>query len=172
MPKLLTDPQYAVRGRLVAVDNGAVVGPIFTLRVPPNTADLQRPASYIDFRLLDTNRKTLQKRITVEDELDVVIHAATAGVESGTRDEPTFRLRPVSRSQQIPHCRRVFESLSPVNGKVIDNDGHHTIVVDAGVPVVVTLLAHTPTQTRTVKLNAWVTFWPSPPTHGVVLGKV
>ncbi|MBS3733690.1 MAG: hypothetical protein KGY99_02060 [Phycisphaerae bacterium] len=171
MAKLLTDPEYAVRGRLVAVDNSGAVGPLFTLRIPPNTADVQRPASYLDFRLLDTNRKTLQKRIALDDELDVVIHAAAATVDAGTQREPTFRLRPVSRSQQIPYCRRIFESLSPINGKVVANDEHHTIVVDAGVPVVVTLLGHTPTRTRQVKVNAWVTFWPCPPTHGVVLGK-
>jgi len=171
MAKFLTNAQYAIRGRLVAIDNSGLVGPLFTLRVPPATADLQKPGSYMDFLLLDTNRKTLQKRIHVEDELEVIIHAATATVERGTRDELTFQTKPVSRSQRIAHCRRVFQAMSPINGKVIDNDEHHMIVVDAGVPVAATLLEHKPSQTRTVKLNSWVTFWPAPPTHGVILGK-
>ena len=66
MAKLLSDSEFAVRGRLVAVDNSDFVGPMITLRLPPNTADMRRPASYIDFVLLDTNRKTLQKRIGIE----------------------------------------------------------------------------------------------------------
>lgn len=171
MGKLLTDPSYAVRGRLVAVDNSGPVGPMFLLRMPPHTGDIQRPASCVDFLLLDPSRKTLQKRIHIEDELDVILHAATAEAESGTRGEPTFRLRPASKSQQVPHCRRVFDAMCPINGKVVENDEHHTIVVDAGVPVVTRLLAHRPTETRKVKLNSWVTFWPSPPTHGIILGK-
>ena len=172
MAKLLSDEKYAVRGRLVAVDNSGLVGPIFTLRVPPTTFDLQRPASYIDFQLLDTNRKTLQKRIRIDDELQVIIHAATAAVAGGTRNESTFQIAPRGRCQRISHCRRAFGSMSPVNGKVIDNDGHHSIVVDAGVPVVVSLLEHKPSQTKQVKVNSWVTFWPAPPTHGIILGKV
>jgi len=172
MPKLLSDPAYAVRGRLVAVDNSGLLGPFFVLRVPPQTCDLQRPASYIDFRLLDTARKTLQKRITVDDELDVIIHAATPAVESGTRNELTFQIVPKGRCQRISHTVRRFDSLTPINGKVIDNDGHHTIVVDAGVPVVVSLLEHKPSQTRKLKVNSWLAFWPTPPTHGIVLGKV
>ena len=56
-------------------------------------------------------------------------------------------------------------------GKVIENDEHHMIVVDAGLPIVVSLLEHKPTQTREVKLNSWVTFWPVPPTHGIILGR-
>ena len=172
MAKLLTDNTYAVRGKLVAVDNSGVVGPLFTLRVPPATADVQRPGSYIDFVLLDTHRKTLQKRVHLDDELDVIIHAATASVGPGTRNELTFLTEPRGRCQRISHCRRVFAAITPINGKVIDSDGHHAIVVDAGVPIVVSLLEHKPTQTRQVKVNSWVTFWPSPPTHGIILGKV
>jgi len=134
--------------------------------------DLQRPGSYVDFTLLDTNRKTLQRRIHLDDELDVIVHAATAAVSPGTRNELTFQTAPRSRCQRISHCRRAFESLSPVNGKVIDNDEHHVIVVDAGAPVVVSLLQHKPSQTKQVKLNSWVTFWPAPPTHGIILGKI
>ena len=172
MPKLLSDDKYAVRGRLVTIDNSGMVGPLFTFRVPPSTADLQRPASYIDFQLLDTHRKTLQRRIGVDDELKVIIHAATAVVSKGTRNELTFRTSLRSQSQRVSHCRRVFTSVAPVNGKVIDNDGHHTIVVDCGVPVVLSLLEHKPSQTKQVKLNSWVTFWPAPPTHGIILGKL
>jgi len=172
MAKLLSDPNYAVRGRLVAVDNSGLLGPFFVLRVPPHTFDLQRPGSYMDFRLLDTGRKTLQKRIHLDDELDVIIHAATAALEAGTRNEATFLVVPKSRSQRITHAQRRFESLTPINGKVIDNDEHHVIVVDAGVPVVVSLLEHKPSQTKKVRAGAWVTFWPVPPTHGIILGKV
>ncbi len=172
MAKLLTDDKYAVRGRLVAVDNSGLIGPLFTIRVPPNTADVQRPGSYIDFVLLDTNRKTLQRRIHVDDELEVIIHAATAGASSGTVRELTFENRPRGKCQRITHCRRVFQEASPINGKVVDNDGRHIIVVDAGVPVVVSLLDHKAAQTKKIRLNSWVTFWPSPPTHGIILGKV
>lgn len=172
MAKLLSDSQYAVRGRLVGLDNSGLIGPMFMLRVPPSTADPQRPGSYLDFTLLDTNRKTMQKRLHVDDELEVIIHAATATAESGTRNEQTFQLLPKGKCQRISHCRRTFEGVSPINGKVTDNDGRHTIVVDAGVPVVVTLLEHKPSQTKQVKVNAWVTFWPVPPTHGIILGKI
>jgi hypothetical protein len=172
MAKLLTDDKYAVRGRLVAVDNSGIVGPLFTLRVPPATADLHRPASYIDFVLLDTHRKTLQRRIHVDDELSVIIHAATAVLTPGTRNEQTFRIQPRGKCQPISHCHRVFAAMSPINGNVIDCDEHHAVVIDAGVPLVVSLLEHTPTQMRQVRLNSWVMFWPSPPTHGIILGKV
>ena len=172
MAKLLSDETYAVCGRLVAVDNSGLVSPLFTLRLPPNTFDVQRPGSYIDFLLLDTHRKTLQKRIHIDDELQVIIHAATASVEKGTQGEMTFQTAPRSKCQRVSHCRRVFEGVSPINGKVAENDGRHTIVVDTGAPVVVTLLEHKPSQTKQVKLNAWVTFWPVPPTHGIILGKV
>ena len=172
MAKLLTDTTYAVRGRLVAVDNSGLVGPLITLRVPPATGDVQRPGSYIDFVLLDTHRKTLQKRIHVDDELQVIIHAATPAVSPGTRNELTFLTQPRASCQRISHCRRVFSAITPVNGKLVDNDAHHTIVVDTGVPIVVSLLEHKPTQTQRLKLNSWVTFWPSPPTHGIILGKV
>lgn len=172
MAKLLSNPEYAVRGRLVAVDNSGLLGPFFTLRIPPNTFDVQRPGSYIDLHLLDTARKTLQKRIHVDDELTVIVHSATAAVDRGTRNELTFQINPRSRSQRISHARRCFESLSPINGKVMDNDGHHVIAINAGVPVVVSLLQHKPSQTRQIKLNSWITFWPTPPTHGIILGKV
>jgi hypothetical protein len=172
MAKLLSDPAYSVRGRLVAVDNSGLLGPLFVLRVPPTTYDIQRPASYIDFRLLDTARKTLQKRISVEDELKVIIHAATAGVAKGTRNELTFQVTGKGKSQRISHVTRCFESCTPINGKVVENDGRHLIVVDAGVPVVVSLLEHKPSRTKQVKLNSWVTFWPTPPTHGIILGKL
>jgi len=44
--------------------------------------------------------------------------------------------------------------------------------VDAGSPIVVSLLEHKPSQTKQIKVNAWVTFWPAPPTHGIILGKI
>ena len=172
MAKLLSDDHYAVRGRLVAIDNSELVGPYVILRVPPNTFDLQRPGSYIDFRLLDTNRKTLQKRIHLDDELKVVIHAATPTLEAGTRNEPTFATAPRSRCQRISHTHRLFAGVSPVNGQVVDNDEHHMIVLDAGVPMVVSLLGHKPTQTKKIERGDWVTFWPTPPTHGIILGKI
>jgi hypothetical protein len=172
MAKLLSEDKFAVRGRLVAVDNSGMVGPMFVLRIPPNTADINRPGSYIDLELLDTHRKTLQKRINLDDELQVIVHAAAATVTPGTRNEMTFEIIPRASAQRVSHCRRTFTSVSPVNGKVIENDGHHTIVVDAGVPIVVSLLEHKPTQTREIKVNAWVTFWPTPPTHGIILGKM
>jgi len=171
MAKLLTDKKYAVKGRLVGVDNTGLVGPMFTLRVPPNTFDVQRPGSYMDFLLLDTHRKTLQKRIDVNDELLVIIHAATPAASKGTRNEKTFFMALRSRCQKISHCRREFVGASPVNGKVVDNDGHHVIAVDAGVNIVVSLLEHKPSQTKQIKVNSWVTFWPTPPTHGIILGK-
>ena len=99
MAKLLSDETFAVRGRLVAIDNSVLVGPLFTLRVPPNTSDIQRPGSYVDFVLLDTHRKTLQKRIHVDDELSVIIHAATAEVAPGVQNEMTFHVEPASRSE-------------------------------------------------------------------------
>jgi hypothetical protein len=172
MAKFLSDGKYAVRGRLVAVDDGGLVGPMFTLRTPPSSGDVQRPGSYIDLVLLDTNRKTLQRRIAVGDELEVILHAATAAVAPGTRNELTFEVVPRGQCQRISHCRRIFASIGPVNGKVIDNDEHHMIVVDAGLPIAVSLLEHKPSQTKDVKVNAWVIFWPTPPTHGIILGKV
>jgi len=172
MARLLNDETYAVRGRLVGVDNSQLVGPFFTLRFPPSSCDVQRPGSYIDFLLLDTHRKTLQKRIHVDDELQVIIHAATAAVDKGTRSELTFAVFPRGKCQRISHCNRLFAGVSPINGKVVDNDGRHAIAVDAGAPIIVSLLEHKPAQTRQVKINAWVTFWPVPPTHGIILGKV
>ena len=172
MAKLLSDKKYAIRGRLVAIDDSGMIGPFFILRHPPTTFDLQRPGTYIDFVLLDTARKTLQKRISCTDELNVIIHAATAHLDTGTRNEQTFYTVPKSKGQRISHAQRRFESLTPINGKVIDNDGHHMIVVDAGVPVAVSLLEHKPSQTKKVKINSWVTFWPTPPTHGIILGKL
>jgi len=172
MAKLLNDSTFAVRGRLMAVDNTGLVGPMFTLRLPPNTADLQRPGSYIDLVLLDPGRKTLQKRIHIDDELAVVVSAATSRVEPGTRNAQTFQIFPRSTCQRISHARRTFSGLSPINGKVLANDERHTLVVDAGCPVGVTLLEHKPSQTKLIKINSWVTFWPVPPTHGIILGKV
>lgn len=172
MAKLLNDNTHAVRGRLVAVDHSGLIGPMFRLRIPPATADLQRPGSYMDFLLLDTHRKCLQKRIHVEDELEVIIHAATAKVDAGTRNEQTFVVHPRSKCPRISHASRLFDGASPINGKVLANDEHHMIVVDAGCPVAVSLLEHKPSQTRLVKINSWVTFWPTPPTHGIILGKV
>jgi len=172
MARFLSDPTHSVRGRLVAIDNSGMIGPFFVLRVPPTTFDLHRPATYIDFRLLDTARKTLQKRIGVDDELRAIIHAATPALDSGTRNEMTFQVQPKSRSQRITHARRQFDSATPINGKVVDNDAHHTLVLDAGVPVVVSLLEHKPSQTKKIKINSWITFWPAPPTHGIILGKV
>jgi len=171
MAKFLSAKTYAVRGKLVAVDNSGLVGPLFTFRVPPTSADIRRPGSYVDFVLLDVSRKTLQKRISLADELQVILHAATAKVDKGTRNELTFKIEPRSKCQRISHCKRAFDACSPINGKVLDNDARHMIVVDAGVPVVVSLLAAKPSQTRQIKLNSWVTFWPTPPTHGVIIGK-
>lgn len=171
MAKLLTNETYAVLGRLVAVDNSGLVGPMFTLRLPPTTCDVQRPGSYIDFSLLDVKRITLQKRISLDDELRVILHAAAASISKGTRNELTFDLTPRTKCRRIPHCRRIFDWCSPINGKVIENDARHTIVIDAGLPIVVSLPQHKPTQTREIKINSWVTLWPSPPTHGIILGK-
>ncbi len=172
MAKFLSDDQYAVRGRLMAIDNSEFIGPYFILRTPPNTFDMQRPGSYIDFRLLDTNRKTLQKRIHLDDELKILIHAATPSLDSGTQNEPTFAIAPRSRCQRISHCHRTFAGVSPINGQVVANDEHHMIVIDAGVPIVVSLLGHKPTQTKKIELESWATFWPTPPTHGIILGKI
>lgn len=172
MAKFLSDEKYAVRGRLVGIDNTGLVGPMFTLRIPPTSCDPQRPGSYIDFVLLDTNRKTLQKRIGMDDELSVILHAATATLEKGTRNEATFQVLPRNQCQRISHCTRTFNSMGPFNGKVIENDEHHSIVVDAGVPVVVSLLEHKPSQMKELKVNSWVMFWPAPPTHGIILGTV
>ena len=172
MAKLLSDATYAVRGRLVAIDNSVIVGPMFRLRLPPVTFDLQRPGSYIDLDLLDTHRKTLNRKFHVDDEVSVIIHAACSGVGPGTRNQMTFITLPRNQSQVVTHSRRIFTGMTPVNGKVIHNDERRQIVVDAGFPIVVSLLDHKPTQTREVKVNAWVTFWPAPPTHGIILGKV
>ena len=96
---------------------------------------------------------------------------ATADLAKGTRNELTFDIAPRGKCQRISHCRRLFEARTPVNGKVIDNDLHHAIVVDTGLPIVVSLLAGKPSEVRRIKINSWVTFWPSPPTHGIILGK-
>ena len=172
MAKLLSDSTYAVRGRLVAVDNSGLIGPLFTLRLPPTTADLNRPGSYIDLTLLDVGRKTLQKRIDLDDELEVILLAATSKIDPGTRNEQTFQIIPRNQCQRVSHARRSFSGLTPINGKVIANDERSTLVVDAGCPVGVTLLDHKPSDTKLIKINSWVTFWPVPPTHGVILGKV
>ncbi len=172
MAKLLSDEKYAVRGRLVAVDNRQLVGPLFTLRIPPSSSDIQRPGSYIDLVLLDTHRKTLQKRIHVDDELKVIIHAATAKLDKGTDREVTFNIALRSKCQRISHCRREFAGITPINGKILENDGRNTIAIDAGVPIVVSLLEHKAAQVKQLRINSWVTFWPSPPTHGLILGKI
>jgi hypothetical protein len=171
MAKLLSDPKYALRGRLMAIDNSELVGPLFTLRLPPSTYDAQRPASYVDLVLLDTHRKTMTRRFHIDDELQVIVHAATAQVSPGTQNERVFSTTPARQCQIVSHCRRTFTGGTPINGKVIENDEHHVLVVDAGLPIVVSLLDHKPTQTRQVKLNSWVTFWPVPPTHGIILGR-
>ncbi len=171
MGKLLTDEKFAVLGRLVAMDNSGLLGPMFTLRLPPTTCDVRRPASYVDFVLLDVKRKTLLKRISVDDELQVILHVATADLSNGTRNELTFQIEPRNKCKRISHTRRIFDGCSPINGKVIENDAHHVIVVDTGVPIVVSLLGYKPTKSRQIKINSWVTFWPSPPTHGIILGK-
>ena len=80
-------------------------------------------------------------------------------------------VHPRSKCPRISHASRLFEGTSPINGNVVANDEHHMIVVDAGCPVSVSLLEHKPSQTRLVKINSWVTFWPTPPTHGIILGK-
>ncbi len=171
MGKFLSDDANALIGRLVAIDNSELVGPMFILRIPPATADIQKPASYMDLNLLDTSRKILQKRISVGDELKVIIHVATAAVEGGTRNEMTFQIQPRNKCQKISHCRRLFNGMMPINGKVTDNDGRKHLVVDAGIPIVVSLLEHKAAQTSTIKINSWVTLWPTPPTHGIILGK-
>jgi hypothetical protein len=172
MAKFLSDSRFAVRGRLMAVDNSGLLGPFFVLRIPPTTFDVQRPASYMDFVLLDTARKTLQKRISLDDELEVIIHAAAAGVAPGTRNEATFQVFPKGQCQKISHAVRRFESAAPINGQVIDNDGQKLLAIDAGVPIVLSLLEHKPSQARQIKVNSWATFWPVPPTHGIILGKL
>ena len=172
MGTLLEDERFAVRGRLVAIDNSGLVGPMFVLRVPPTTFDLHRPGSYIDLHLLDARRKTLQKRIHLDDELDVIVHAATAGLDAGTRNELTFDIAPRSQCQRVSHCARLFTGARPINGKVAANDGRKLVAVDAGLPVVVLLLGHTPTKTKSIEVGSWVMFWPAPPTHGIILGKV
>lgn len=172
MSKFLSDKAFSVRGRLVGVDNSGLIGPLFTLRLPPSTADVQRPGSYIDLVLLDPGRKTLMKRIGVDDELEVILHAATNHLEPGTRNEQTFEVLPRNQCQRVSYTHRQFTGLTPINGKVIANDERSQIVVDAGCPIVVSLLDTKPTVTREVKLNSWVTFWPVPPTHGIILGKV
>jgi len=168
---MLSNRKLAVKGKLVAVDNASLVGPMFTLRIPASSCDIRKPASYLDLVLLDANRKTLTRQISIDDKLLVVLHFATSNISKGTRNEMTFHIDPPSKCRRISYCRRVFEAFDPVNGKVIDNDGKHIIAVDAGVPVVVSLLNHTPAQTKQIKLNSWVTFWPAPPIHGLILAK-
>jgi len=169
--RLLSDRKFAVTGRLLGVDNTGLVGPMFTLRIPATSCDIRRPGSYLDFVLLDANRKTLTRQISIDDKLVVVLHFATANISKGTRNEMAFHIEPRNKCRRISYCKRVFEAYDPVNGKVIENDGNHIIAVDAGVPVVVSLLQHKPAQTKQIKLNSWVTFWPAPPVHGLILGK-
>lgn len=71
-------------------------------------------------------------------------------------------------------AKLLSDSKYAVKGRLVavDNAGRHPIVIDAGIPLIVKLLQHKPIQTREIKLNSWVTLWPVPPTHGIILGKV
>jgi len=169
MGKMLSDKTYAVTGQLVAIDATGLVGPFFTIRVPPKGYDLHRPGSYIDLRLLDPGQVVFKKKIRIHDELRVIIHPCTAVLERGTRNEMTFELFPRSKAQRVSHAVRRDDATAPINGKVIDNDGRRHVVVDAGLPLVVGMLDAKPSQVKLVKVNSWVTFWPAPPTHGVIL---
>jgi len=169
MAKMLLDKRYAVAGKLVGIDASGLVGPFFTLRVPAKGYDLHRPATYIDLRLLDPGQVVFKNKIHINDELKVILNPATAHIEPGTRNELTFEILPRSQSQRVSHAVRRDEASSPINGKVIDNDERRHIVVDAGLPLVVGMLDATPAQVKLVKINSWVSFWPAPPTHGIIL---
>lgn len=168
MAKMLTDSKYAVTGKLVAIDATGLVGPFFTIRVPAKGYDLHRPATYIDLTLLDPGQAVFRKKIHINDDVKVIINPSTAVLEKGTRNEMTFEVLPKSKSQRVSHSIRRDNATSPVNGKVIDNDERKHIVVDAGLPLVVGLLDTKPSQVKLVKVNSWVTFWPAPPTHGII----
>lgn len=168
MAKMLSDPKYAVTGKLVAIDATGLVGPFFTIRVPAKGYDLHRPATYIDLTLLDPGQAVFKNKIHINDELKVIINPSTAILEKGTRNELTFEIVPKSNAQRISHAIRRDNATAPINGKVIDNDERKHIVVDAGLPLVVGMLDTKPSQVKLVKINSWVTFWPAPPTHGII----
>ena len=169
MAKMLTDKRYAVTGKLVAIDATGLVGPFFTIRVPPKGYDLHRPGTYIDLKLLDPGQVVFKKKIHINDDIRVVINPSAAVLDKGTRNELTFEVFPKSRTQRISHTIRRDDATAPINGKVIDNDERKHIVVDAGLPLVVGMLDAKPSQVKLVKVNSWVTFWPAPPTHGIIL---
>ncbi len=169
MAKFLTDKTYAVQGKLVAIDATGMIGPFFTLRVPAKGYDLRRPASYLDLTLLDPTERVYKNKIHINDELTVIVHPATAHLESGTADELTFQIHKRQEAQFVSHAVRRDTGQAPINGKIIDNDEYHMVVVDAGLPMVVNLLDHKPSQTREIGIGKWVTFWPVPPTQGLIL---
>ncbi len=169
MAKMLSDKRYAVTGKLVGIDATGLVGPFFTIRVPAKGYDLSRPGTYIDLSLLDPGQVVFKKKIHINDELKVVINPSTAVLEQGTRNEMTFQVVPRSKAQRISHAIRRDDATAPINGKVIDNDERRHIVIDAGLPLVVGMLDTKPSQVKLVKVNSWVTFWPAPPTHGIIL---
>ncbi|MBN1344562.1 MAG: hypothetical protein JXQ73_17865 [Phycisphaerae bacterium] len=169
MAKLLTDKRYAVTGKLVAIDATGLVGPFFTIRVPAKGYDLHRPATYIDLKLLDPGQVVFKSKIHINDDLRVIINPSAAVLEKGTRNQLTYEVLPRSNSQRISHAVRKDDATAPINGKVIDNDERKHIVIDAGLPLVVGLLDAKPSQVKLVKINSWVTFWPAPPTHGIIL---
>ncbi len=170
MAKMLLDKRYAVVGKLVAIDATGLIGPFFTLRVPAKGYDLRRPATYIDLRLLDPGQVVFKNKIHINDDLKVIIHPATAHLESGTRNEQTFEVLPKGQSQWISHAVRLHDAASPINGKVIDTDERKHIVVDAGLPLVVGMLDTPTAQIKQIKINSWVSFWPAPPTQGIIVG--
>ena len=170
MAKMLSDKRYAVTGKLVAIDATGLVGPFFTIRVPAKGYDLHRPGSYIDLKLLDPGQVLFKKtKIRINDELRAIVNPSTAYLEKGTRNEMTFEVFPRSKAQRISHAIRRDDATAPINGKVIDNDERRHIVIDAGLPLVVGMLDAKPSQVKLVKVNSWVTFWPAPPTHGIIL---
>lgn len=169
MAKMLTDKQYAVQGKLVGIDATGLIGPFFTIRVPGKGYDLHRPASYIDIQLFDPTQAVYKRKIHINDEVNVIINPSASVLEKGTRNELTFSIVPKTKCQRISHAVRRDTATSPINGKVIDNDERKHIVVDAGLPLVVGLLDTKPSQVKLVKVNSWVTFWPAPPTHGIIL---
>ncbi len=169
MSKMLQDKRYAVTGKLVAIDAAGLIGPFFTIRVPPVSYDLHRPASYMDIRLLDPGQVVFKSKIHINDELRVIINPATTRLESGTRNELTFEITPRTRCQRVSHAIRCHDATAPINGRVIDTDERRHIVVDAGLPLVVALLDTTPSQIKLIKINSWVSFWPAPPSHGIIL---
>jgi len=168
--KYLQDKRFAVTGKLVGIDARGLIGPFFTLRVPARGYDLHRPATYIDLRLLDPGQIVYRSKIHINDILRVILNPATRHLEKGTRGELTFEIIKKSSAQRISHAVRYDDATCPINGKVVDSDGRHFIVVDAGLPLVVGLMEFKPSEVKLIKLGAWVTFWPSPPTHGVILG--